>query len=118
MRIVLLRIDQLQGTCRLTSLAQGVPIGGELDYLDDGTITAEHGMGRLRALIKLGSLASFQREFDAASARFEESLAIGREHGYRREIAIALGIDLGTVKSRLNRARKRLRQALKDVYDA
>jgi recombination protein RecR len=32
--------DQLQGTCRLTSLAQGVPIGGELDYLDDGTITA------------------------------------------------------------------------------
>ena len=32
--------DQLQNTCRLTSLAQGVPIGGELDYLDDGTITA------------------------------------------------------------------------------
>lgn len=25
---------------RVTSLAQGVPIGGELDYLDDGTITA------------------------------------------------------------------------------
>jgi len=24
----------------LTSLAQGVPIGGELDYLDDGTIGA------------------------------------------------------------------------------
>lgn len=24
----------------ITSLAQGVPIGGELDYLDDGTITA------------------------------------------------------------------------------
>ncbi|MCA1337706.1 recombination mediator RecR [Pseudooceanicola marinus] len=32
--------DQLEGTVRLTSLAQGVPIGGELDYLDDGTITA------------------------------------------------------------------------------
>jgi recombination protein RecR len=25
---------------KITSLAQGVPIGGELDYLDDGTITA------------------------------------------------------------------------------
>ncbi|WP_116132424.1 recombination mediator RecR [Tropicimonas sp. IMCC34043] len=25
---------------RVTSLAQGVPIGGELDYLDEGTITA------------------------------------------------------------------------------
>jgi len=24
----------------VTSLAQGVPVGGELDYLDDGTITA------------------------------------------------------------------------------
>lgn len=32
--------DQLDGRVRVTSLAQGVPIGGELDYLDDGTITA------------------------------------------------------------------------------
>ena len=33
-------VDQLEGRVTLTSLAQGVPIGGELDYLDDGTITA------------------------------------------------------------------------------
>ncbi|MET4102307.1 recombination protein RecR [Roseovarius sp. MBR-78] len=32
--------DQLLGKVILTSLAQGVPIGGELDYLDDGTIGA------------------------------------------------------------------------------
>lgn len=32
--------DQLDHRIKLTSLAQGVPIGGELDYLDDGTITA------------------------------------------------------------------------------
>lgn len=31
--------DQLNGIS-VTSLAQGVPVGGELDYLDDGTITA------------------------------------------------------------------------------
>ncbi len=31
--------DQLPGV-DVTSLAQGVPVGGELDYLDDGTITA------------------------------------------------------------------------------
>ncbi|NSX53713.1 recombination mediator RecR [Parasulfitobacter algicola] len=31
--------DQLPNV-EVTSLAQGVPIGGELDYLDDGTITA------------------------------------------------------------------------------
>jgi recombination protein RecR len=28
------------GRASVTSLAQGVPIGGELDYLDDGTIAA------------------------------------------------------------------------------
>jgi len=33
--------DALHGTgAKVTSLAQGVPIGGELDYLDDGTISA------------------------------------------------------------------------------
>ncbi|MFT6103644.1 MAG: recombination protein RecR [Paracoccaceae bacterium] len=33
--------DILEGSgVTLTSLAQGVPIGGELDYLDDGTISA------------------------------------------------------------------------------
>lgn len=33
--------DALEGRgVAVTSLAQGVPIGGELDYLDDGTITA------------------------------------------------------------------------------
>ncbi len=31
--------DQLPGI-KVTSLAQGVPMGGELDYLDEGTITA------------------------------------------------------------------------------
>ena len=30
--------DQLEGHVKITSLAQGVPVGGELDYLDDGTI--------------------------------------------------------------------------------
>lgn len=34
-------VDQLEGQgVQITSLAKGVPIGGELDYLDDGTITA------------------------------------------------------------------------------
>ncbi len=32
--------DQLEGRATVTSLAKGVPIGGELDYLDDGTISA------------------------------------------------------------------------------
>lgn len=33
--------EQLEGSgVTITSLAQGVPVGGELDYLDDGTISA------------------------------------------------------------------------------
>ncbi len=32
--------DHLGSGVTVTSLAQGVPIGGELDYLDDGTISA------------------------------------------------------------------------------
>ncbi|MCA8879475.1 MAG: recombination protein RecR [Rhodobacteraceae bacterium] len=32
--------DLLAGRVRVTTLAQGVPVGGELDYLDDGTIGA------------------------------------------------------------------------------
>ena len=32
--------DEVGERCMISSLAQGVPIGGELDYLDDGTITA------------------------------------------------------------------------------
>ncbi len=32
--------DQVENRVTLTTLAQGVPIGGELDYLDDGTISA------------------------------------------------------------------------------
>ncbi len=33
--------DYLEGTgATVTSLAKGVPVGGELDYLDDGTISA------------------------------------------------------------------------------
>ena len=32
--------DLLEARVRVTTLAQGVPVGGEMDYLDDGTIGA------------------------------------------------------------------------------
>ncbi len=32
--------DQIEHQVQLTSLGRGVPLGGELDYLDDGTISA------------------------------------------------------------------------------
>jgi len=34
------QLASLPDAPRITSLAQGVPVGGELDYLDEGTITA------------------------------------------------------------------------------
>ena len=34
-------MDQLEGMdVRVTRLAHGVPVGGELDYLDEGTLSA------------------------------------------------------------------------------
>ncbi len=32
--------EELEGRCVISTLAQGVPVGGELDYLDEGTISA------------------------------------------------------------------------------
>lgn len=32
--------SEIEGRARITSLARGVPVGGELDFLDDGTIVA------------------------------------------------------------------------------
>jgi len=32
--------ERLGGSVTVTRLAHGVPVGGELDYLDDGTLTA------------------------------------------------------------------------------
>ena len=31
---------------KMTRLAHGVPVGGELDYLDEGTLAAALGAGR------------------------------------------------------------------------
>ena len=34
------RINDLDQDVTVSGLAHGVPVGGELDYLDDGTLTA------------------------------------------------------------------------------
>ncbi len=34
------RLEDIAGSLRITRLAHGVPVGGELDYLDDGTLSA------------------------------------------------------------------------------
>ena len=47
-------VDRLEGTgVQLTRLAHGVPVGGELDYLDDGTLGAALAA---RTSIKTGTL--------------------------------------------------------------
>ncbi len=58
------------------------------------------------------AIAALQPEFRAAFLLREYH---DLEYG---EIAEALGIDLGTVKSRLSRARQALRVALAEVHDA
>jgi len=47
-------VDRLEGTgAQLTRLAHGVPVGGELDYLDDGTLGAALAA---RTAVKSGTL--------------------------------------------------------------
>ena len=50
---------------------------------------------------------------------YKAAFVLREYHGLEyAEIATVLGIDLGTVKSRLNRARRKLREALMEVYHA
>ena len=54
---------------------------------------------------------------DSLSPEYRATFVLREYHGMEyTEIATALGVDLGTVKSRLNRARSRLKQALQEVY--
>jgi RNA polymerase sigma-70 factor (ECF subfamily) len=56
---------------------------------------------------------------DSLSPEYRAAFVLREYHGLEyTEIATALCIDLGTVKSRLNRARSRLRRALQEVYHA
>ncbi len=56
---------------------------------------------------------------DSLSPEYRAAFVLREYHGLEyAEIARTLGIDLGTVKSRLSRARNRLRDALKEVYHA
>lgn len=56
---------------------------------------------------------------DSLSPEYRAAFVLREYHGLEyAEIARTLGIDLGTVKSRLNRARSRLREALAEVYHA
>ncbi len=53
------------------------------------------------------------------SPEYRAAFILREYHGLEYvEIAQSLGVDLGTVKSRLNRARRRLREALVEAYHA
>ena len=59
------------------------------------------------------------RAIDGLAPEYKATFILREVHGLEyAEIATILDIDLGTVKSRLNRARTRLREALVEVYRA
>ena len=63
--------------------------------------------------------AVITRALESLSAEYRAAFVLREYHGLEyTEIAAALDIDLGTVKSRLNRARSRLRKALVEIYHA
>lgn len=60
-----------------------------------------------------------ERAIDGLAPEYKATFVLRELHGLEyAEIAVILDIDLGTVKSRLNRARTRLRDALTEVYRA
>jgi RNA polymerase sigma-70 factor (ECF subfamily) len=83
------------------------PLGGELAQLPGPARTDEPAERRaLRAAI--------ERAVERLSPEHRAAFLLREVHGLDYEaIAEALGIDLGTVKSRLGRARAALRQALR-----
>jgi len=85
------------------------PASFEVPARDRADTTAERKM-----LARLLSDA-----IDGLSPEYRAAFVLREYHGLEyAEIAQTLGIDLGTVKSRLSRARTRLRQALAEVYHA
>ncbi len=60
-----------------------------------------------------------ERAIEGLAPEYKATFVLREVHGLEyAEIAVILDIDLGTVKSRLNRARTRLRDALSEVYRA
>lgn len=85
------------------------PSAPDLEALDRADETAERRM----------LARSIQRAVETLAPEYRATFILREYHGLEyAEIAEALEIDLGTVKSRLNRARRRLREALVEVYNA
>ena len=70
------------------------------------------------ALDRARLAAAIQRAVADLSPEFRAAFLLREYHGLEYgDIAVALAIDLGTVKSRLSRARAALRAALAEVHD-
>jgi RNA polymerase sigma-70 factor (ECF subfamily) len=86
----------------------------------------EHGPAELAANDRADENAErrmlarvLDRAIDGLAPEYKATFILREVHGLEyAEIAVILDIDLGTVKSRLNRARTRLREALVEVYRA
>jgi len=68
--------------------------------------------------LRRGIGAAIERAVNALAPEYRAAFLLREVHGLDYEaIAAALQIDLGTVKSRLGRARAALRAALAEIHD-
>lgn len=87
------------------------PLEPELELADPSTTDADAERRRLAAVLR--------RAIDDLSPEHRAAFLLREYHEFDyAEIASTLQIDLGTVKSRLSRARAALRRSLEEVYHA
>jgi len=80
---------------------------GELDDIDDGFPNPEH------ALLQNADREMLMGALDALPVEFREAIVLREMEGMSyKEIADIAGVPIGTIMSRLARARKRLQMAL------
>jgi RNA polymerase sigma-70 factor (ECF subfamily) len=96
--------------------ASSLDAEGALDPSADARIASRGGSGPVEALESNETQARIRREIASLDPEYREVVVLRELEGLSYEdIADVLGVNVGTVRSRLFRGREKLKEALKDL---
>jgi len=99
---------------RTSSLAQGIQYD-DSDDVSDPLESATDGVSAEDAVMKSDLYAHVMKEMEALQPEYREAIVLREVNGLSYDkISEILGVSIGTVKSRISRARNALRDAVKD----